>query len=170
MQHIGWLKNDCRILIADRFIVASVVGVVEVTVFVTVYHYTIWHQRIQGHDFNFAVADNLRISISPQKQVRHQSFPECKRGYFRVRLIMKQYIQRMVDGFFFAAGIGVVIEVERKSGHSLCQDTQTGIHCGHLHGRAFGHRFAKGGATKKKTVGVTCSGIAGLVSRLKYSR
>ncbi len=83
---------------------------------------------------------------------------------------MKQYIQWMVDGFFFAAGIGVAIEVERKSGHGHCQDTHTGIHCGHLHGRSLGHRFAGGGASEQKTVGATGSGIAGLVSRLEYSR
>ena len=76
----------------------------------------------------------------------------------------------MVDGFFLAAGIGVAIEVEWKSGHSLCQNTHTGVNCGHLHGRALGHRFAGGGAAEQKTVGATGSGVAGLVSRLEYSR
>lgn len=108
-------------------------------------------------------------TIDPKEQMCHQGFPEYKRGHFGVRLIVEQYIQWMVDGFFFAAGIGVAIEVERKSGHSLCQDTHTGIHSGHLHGRALGHRFAGGEAAEQKTVGTTGSGIAGLVSRLEYS-
>lgn len=56
-------------------------------VFITVHHHTIWHQRIQGHGFTFTIADNLRIGISPEEQVRHQGFSEYKRGHLHGRAL-----------------------------------------------------------------------------------
>ena len=170
MQHIGRLQDNGSILISDCFVLTTVVGVVKMAVFVTVNHHTVWHQRIQGYDFTFTVADDLRIGVTPQKQVRHECFPEYERGHFRIWLIVKQRIQWMVDSFFFAAGIGVAIQMQRKTSHSLCQDAHTGINCGHLHGRALGYGFARGGTAKQETIAASGSSIGGLVSGLKYSR
>lgn len=68
------------------------------------------------------------------------------------------------------SSVRIAIQMQRKTSHGLCQDTHTGIHGGHLHGGALRHCFAGGGSTEQETVGATSSDIAGLVSRLEYSR
>lgn len=63
----------------------------------------------------FAVANNLSISVSPKQKMCHQRFPENERCHFRIRLIMKNPVQRMVDRFFLSAVIGVFIQMKRQT-------------------------------------------------------
>ena len=80
--------------------------------FISVHRHAVRHHQIQRNDLVFAVANNLRVGIAPQKQVGHQSLAEYESGHFRVRLIVEQKIQRTVDGFFLAALIGVAVKVQ----------------------------------------------------------
>lgn len=61
------------------------------------------------NDLAFAVADNLRISVAPEKQMRHQCFSENKTCHFLVRFIVKQEIQRMFHCFLLAAVAAVFV-------------------------------------------------------------
>lgn len=47
MQHIRWLPDNSSILISDCFIMITVVGIIEMAVFVTVNNHTVWYQRLQ---------------------------------------------------------------------------------------------------------------------------
>ena len=52
--------------------------------------------------------------------------------------------------------------------YCFCQDTDTGIHCCHLHGRTFRHIFAGSRTTHIKGVGTARRSVFGLISRLEY--
>jgi len=84
--------------------------------------------------------------------VRHERFPEYEGTHFRVRLIVEQAVERMVERHCLAAAVCVFIEVQRQSCDSFRQDTDAGIHGSHLHGGAFCHRFAGGRSTEEKGV------------------
>ena len=60
-------------------------------------------QRVQCNRLPGAVPDDLRIGIAPYQQVAHERFPEDKARHLRIGGIMKQPIQRMIDGLFLAA-------------------------------------------------------------------
>ena len=77
-----------------------------------------------------------------------------KERHLRVRLIMQQEIQRMVDGFFLAAVLLVPVEVQRQACHRFRQDADAGIHRRHLHGGAFiDPPCPRGRAAKEEAVG-----------------
>ena len=131
---------------------------------IAVYRHFVRHQRIQSHHFVFAVSDNLGIGVAPQKQMRHEGFPEHKRTHLRVRFIMKQQVQRMVDGFFLATALRISVEVKRKTSHRFCENAHTGIHRRHLHGRAFRHGFAGSCPAKVETVAASCGAVLRLIA------
>ena len=56
-----------------------------------------------------AVADDLRVCVTPEEQVCHEGFSEHKGTHFGVRLIMQKQVQRMIDGLFLAAVLCVSI-------------------------------------------------------------
>ena len=46
----------------------GVLLLVELALCISIHYHTIWHQRVEGNDFAFAVADDLSIRIVPQKR------------------------------------------------------------------------------------------------------
>ena len=69
----------------------------------------------------------------------------------------------MVNGFFLAAVLLVAVEVQRQTCHRFGQDTDAGVHGGHLHGGTFRHRFAGGCAAEIERIAAACSTVLGLV-------
>lgn len=92
MQHILRRQDDLRAFGYRRFLVAPLISVKEMSVRIPIHRHFVGHQGIQGHHFTFAVADDLRIGVAPQEQVRHERFPEDERAHLRIRLIMQQQI------------------------------------------------------------------------------
>lgn len=112
----------------------------------------------------FAITDDLRISIAPEEQVGHEGFPEYEGTHLRVRLIVEQVVERMVERHCLAAAVRVFVEVQRQSRDSLRQDTDAGIHGSHLHGRPFCHCFAGGCSAKEKSIVAARRAVLRLVS------
>ena len=164
MQHIRWIQRHGRAFILNGFIRAAIIGVVQPPALISVHRHLVRHQGIQSNDFIFAVADDLRVGIAPEEQMRHERFPEHEGTHLRVRLIMEQAVERMVERHCLAAAVGVFIEVQRQSRDSLRQDADAGIHGGHLHGRPFCHCFAGGRAAHEKGVIAARRSVLGLVS------
>ena len=119
MQHIGGLQPDKAAFDCGRVIHADGVFVVKLPVAVTIDCHSVWHQRIEGDDLAFSVADNLGISVAPQEKVGHERLPEHEGTHLRVRLIVQQKIQRMVDGFLLAAVLLIAVKVQRQTCHSF---------------------------------------------------
>lgn len=86
-----------------------IIGVVKSTVFVSVHRHLVRHQGIQSNDLIFAVADDLCIGVAPQEQVRHKGLPKYERTHLRVRLIVEQAVERMVERHCLAAAVRVFI-------------------------------------------------------------
>ena len=170
MQHIRRLKRYRKILIFNGFIRATIIGVVQTAVFISVHGHLVGHQRIQGDDLTFAVANDLCIGIAPQKQMGHECFTEHERTHFRVRLIMEQSVQRMVEGFFLATAISVFIKVQRKPRHSFCQNTDTGVNGSHLHSRPLCYGFACGSPAHVKCIGASGGSVFRLISGFEQTR
>ena len=89
--------------------------------------------------------------------MRHKRFPKHKGTHFRVRLIVKQMIERMVERHRFASAVGVFVKVERQSRNCL-------IHRRHLHGRTFRHRFPGCRPAEEAGVVAACRAVLRLVS------
>ena len=140
-----------------------IIGVVQTAFFISVHGHLVRHEGVQGNDLILAVADDLGVSVTPQEQVCHERFPEHKRTHFRVRLIMEQPIQWMVESHGLATAVGVFIKVKRQSRYRLRQNTDTGVHRRHLHGRPLGHCFAGGRAAHEKGIVAACRAILRLV-------
>lgn len=80
MQHIRGLKRYGELLVLDSLVCATIIGVVQPTVFVSVHRHLVRHQRVQGNDLVLSVADDLCIGVAPEEQVRHERLPEHKRN------------------------------------------------------------------------------------------
>ena len=106
---------------------------------------------------------SICTSIAPEEQVRHERFPKHEGTHLRVRLIVKQVVERMVERHCLTAAVRVFVEVQQQSRHSLRQDTDAGIHGGHLQGGAFCHRFAGGRTAEEKGVVAACRSVLWLV-------
>ena len=152
MQHIRGLKSYGKLLVLDSLVCATVIRVVQATILVSVHRHLVRHQGVQRHDLIFAVADNLRVGIAPEEQVCHECLTKHERTHLRVRLIVEQAVERMVERHCLAAAVRVFIEVQRQPRDSLRQDADTGIHGGHLHGGAFRHRFTGSSTAEEKGV------------------
>ena len=109
MQHIRWLKSYSELLVLDGFVIATVIGVVQPAVLVSVHRHLVRHQGIQSNDFIFTVADDLCIGVAPKEQVRHKGFPKHEGAHLRVRLIVEQAVERMVERHCLAAAIRVFV-------------------------------------------------------------
>lgn len=96
--------------------------------------------------------------------MRHEGFPEHERTHLRVRLIVEQAVERMVERHCLAAAVRVFIEVQRQTRDSLRQDADTGIHGSHLHGRALRYRFAGCRAAEEKGIVAARCAVLRLVS------
>ena len=75
----------------------------------------------------------------------------------------------MGKGLFLAAALGIAVQVERKPGHRLGQDTDAGIDRRHLHGRPLIHRLAAGGAPEEKAVLAAAQRILRFIPRLEHT-
>ena len=163
VQHIRRIQpHDCA-LDCGRIVRTDRVFVVELAVPVTVHRHPVRHQRIEGNDLTFTVTDDLGVGVAPQEQVRHEGFPEHERTHLRVRLIVEKQIQRVVDGFLLATVLLVTVEVQRQTCHRFRQDADAGIHRRHLHGGAFRHRLAGGGAAKIERIAAPGGAVLGLI-------
>ena len=109
MQHIRWLKRYGEFLIFYSFVRTTVIGVVQPPILVSVHRHLVRHQGIQSNDFILAVADDLRVGIAPEEQMRHERFPEYKGAHFRIRLIMEQAVERMVERHGLTAAVRVFV-------------------------------------------------------------
>ena len=164
MEHIRRFQDDRSIFHGRCIGFLHLILVVEVTFIVTVYAHSIGHQRIESDDFTLAISDNLRIGISVKEQVCHQGLSEDKGGHFRIWLIMYQAIQRMLDCFFLAAGVGVLINMNRQASNRLGKNSDASVDGSHLHGTSLIHRFTGITATKQEAVSAAVSAVGGLVS------
>nr|DAU01012.1 MAG TPA: hypothetical protein [Caudoviricetes sp.] len=97
--------------------------------------------------------------------MRHERFPERKRGHFRIWLVVEQAIQRMPQCLFLAARGIVLIEMQRQRGNGLGENPHAGIHRRHLHGAALVDGFARHGIAEQKGIAAAVQSIAGLVPR-----
>ena len=86
---------------------------------VPVDRHSVWHERVKPDDLAATVPDHLRIGIAPEEQVRHERFPEDEGCHFRIRLIMEQEIQWMIQRFFLAAFLVVLVQMKRQTGDCL---------------------------------------------------
>ena len=66
-------------------------------------------KRIQCNDFIFTVADDLRIGVAPQEQMRHERFPKHEGTHLRIRPIVEQSVERMVKCHCLATAVRVFI-------------------------------------------------------------
>lgn len=131
---------------------------------VTVYAHSVGHQRIERDDFALAISNNLRIGVSVKKQVRHQGLPKDKGCHFRIRLIMYQAIQRMLDCLFLAAGVGVLINMNWQASNRFGENPDASVDGSHLHGTSFIHSFTGITAAKQEAVSAAVGAVGGLVS------
>ena len=102
MQDIARRENDFIFLAADCFVRATVVFVVQRSIGITVNRHSVRHKRVQSNDLALSVADNLRVCVAPEEQVRHKRFSENKRGHFGIGFIVQQAVKRMRYGFLLA--------------------------------------------------------------------
>ena len=119
VQHIGGAKIRYITLHGGCIIGTSRVLVVQLTSPVSIHGHAVWHQRIEGNDLAFSVADHLGIGIPPEKKMCHEGFPKHKGTHFRIRLVVEQMVQRMVEGFFFPTVLLVTVQVKRQTCHRL---------------------------------------------------
>ena len=164
VEYIRGMKRYGELLVFDGFVRATVIGVIQMPTFISVHRHLVGHKRIQSNDFIFTVADDLRVSVPPEEKVRHEGFPEHERTHLRVRLIVEQAVERMVERHCLAAAVRVFVEVQRQSCHSLGEDADAGVNRSHLHGTAFCYRFSGGAATHVKGVTRADCAVGGLVS------
>lgn len=111
VKYIRGMKRYGELLVFDGFIRATIIGVVETPVFISVHRHLVRHQGVQRNDFIFAVADDLRIGVAIEEQMRHECLTKHKRTHLRVRLIVEQAVERMVEGHCLATAARVFVEV-----------------------------------------------------------
>ena len=70
----------------------------------------------------------------------------------------------MLNRFFFAAGVCIFIDMDRKPSDGLRKNPDAGIDCSHLHGASFIDGFAGVVSTKEKAIGTAIGAVGGLVS------
>ena len=151
MQHLIRRQVHLPVLPRLRRIVrATGIKIVEIPPAVPVNRHLGGHQWVQPHHLAPAVSYNLRIGVPIQQQVPHQRLPEIKGRHLRVRLIMQQPVQRMLQSPLFTPVLPIPVHMERKPRHRLRQHPDAGIHRRHLHGRPLVHRLAAGGAAEEE--------------------
>ena len=136
MENLIRPEEDVLVPLARLLVGVCVVDVVDAAVLVPVDLHVLRQQRVQRHDAVPAVPDDLGVCVAVQEQVRHQRLEEGEARHLRVRLAVQQLIQRMLRGADLVApgGVGVFVEVQREPRHRLCQQTDTGVNRGNLHG------------------------------------
>ena len=132
MEDVGRLEYD-RLALAANLFDGSLVLEIQLALLIPVNRHLIWHERVQGDHFTFAVANNLCVGVAPQQQVCHEGFAEDKTTHFRVRLIVEEHVKRMVKRFLFAACICVPVKMNWQTGDRLREDSHAGIDSRHLH-------------------------------------
>lgn len=156
--------TDDRLAPAPRFVRTPLVLVVELPVLIPVNRHSVRHQGIQPYYLALAVSEYLGVGVSPQQQVGHKCLPEHKRGHFRVRLVVQKQIQRMIQRLFLPAVFVIAVQVERELCNCLRQNTDAGIHRGHLHGGPFRHDFPGSGTAHEKRITAPCGSVLRLIA------
>ena len=163
MQHIGGLQNHRAVLHGRRIGILHLILVVEVAHIVPVNGHAVGHQRVQRNDLAFPVSDNLGVGVAPQQQMGHGGFPKHKAGHLRVRLVMENAVQRMLQRLFLTSALPVLIQVYRQTGDGFGQNADAGVDRRHLHGGAFIHWLARGGLPEEESVTAAVGAVSGLI-------
>lgn len=151
IQHISRRKPNARPL-ARGFIAGGLVLVIEPARIVAPHTHAIGHQRIQADDLIAAVADDLRVGVTPQQQMRHQRLAEDEAGHLRVEIIVQQPVEHVVGGLDLRPVLLDSIDVQRQARDRLSQDPHARIHGGHLHRTTLGDRAPGAGGTEQEAV------------------
>ena len=114
MHYIIRSQPDRLILHGSGFVVLMHIFVVELTLIVPIHFHAVRHQRIEPYDFSPPVPQDLAEKIAEQEQMRHHRFSEDERSHFRIRLIMKQEIQRMIPRLLFTSVAGISVQMQWK--------------------------------------------------------
>ena len=163
MEYIRGGEADHPTFHGGGIVIGFSIFVVQSAVAIPVHGHTVRHQGIEGDHFTLAVSDDLCVGVAPEEQVRHEGFPEDEGAHLRVRLIVEQTIQRMVEGLLLAAIAGVSKYIQRKTGYCFGKNTDAGIDRRHLHGGALIHLFAGSRASHEKAVAAASGSVLGLV-------
>ena len=140
MKHIAWSEDNIGLFILAylrRIVAVFRIAVIEPSLTVAVNLHAVGHQRVECHDLAASVADNLRVGVTRQQQVVHHRFPKDKRGHFRIRLVVQDPPQRVVEILFLAAVLAVFVQKQRQTRDCLRKNANTGINRCHLHGSMF---------------------------------
>ena len=105
VKNIQRLKRHSELLVLDGFVRATIIGVVQPPAFISVHRHLVRHQGVQRHNLIFAVADNLRVGIAPEEQVCHECLTKHERTHLRVRLIVEQAVEWMVERHCLSAAV-----------------------------------------------------------------
>ena len=166
MEDLIPAKVEVFVLLTRNFICVSVIDIVKFSALVTVHFDIFRHQRIQTQHRILAIPDDLRISVSPEKQVGHHRFPEDKGCHFRVGLPIQNLVQRMISRLLLiAVFVCHPVQMQRKCRNGLCQQTDTGVHGRNLHGGFFIHLLPGIGTAKHKGL----PGIADIIRDLRQT-
>ena len=114
MHYIIRSQPDRLIFHRSGFVILVHVLVEKPSLVVTVHFHPVRHQRIEPYDFSPPVSQDLAEKIAEQEQMRHHRFSEDERSHFRIRLIMKQEIQRMIQRLLFTSVAGISVQMQWK--------------------------------------------------------
>ena len=136
VQHVRGLQ-------LDRIALRGGIGVDQRACFaVPVNLHSVREQRIQTGDVVLARADDLAVGIAPQQQMAEHDLAQDKGGHLRIRLIVKDSVQRMVCRLL-TAGFGFLIDRQWQGCDGFRDHAHTGVDRGHLHGVLGVDRFAR---------------------------
>jgi len=89
--------------------------------------------------------------------------------HFRVRFIMQEKVQLIIQRFLLGSVIRISVEMQRQSGDGFGKDPHAAVHRCHLHCRPFIDWLPGSRTTKEKPPGTSGGRVLGLVSGLKQS-
>ena len=93
--------------------------------------------------------------------MREHGFPPDETGHFGIGFIVKNAVQRVVYGLL-TAGLILLENGERQTGHGLRNDPDAGVNSGHLNSRSRVDRLA-GTADAEGKSGGRADGVSGLI-------
>jgi len=102
VQNVCGTQRDGGAFHSGGLVFAPLVAVVKLALLVPVHHHFVGHEGVECDDLALAVADDLGVGIALEEQVGYECFSEHKRTHLRVRLIVEQEVQRVVDGFLLS--------------------------------------------------------------------
>ena len=133
MKHFLALEVNVVLLLYWCLIRIGMIDIVDFAVFIPVYLDIFRQQGIQADYVVPPVPDDLRVGIAPQKQMHHHDFAVGKAAHFRIRLSVKDLIQRVVNRSFLAVTIiRIPVKMQRKRRDRFRKQSDAGVHGGDL--------------------------------------